>query len=63
MGLERWTSEGKTEDTTAIFEYLQPVLFRKENEFLLEFQRITFTRSGNYRDADFCSTQEMEFSL
>ena len=47
----------------ASFEYLQPVIFRKENGFLSEFQRITFTRGGNCRDEDFCSTEEMEFCL
>lgn len=47
----------------ASFEYLQPVIFRKEDGFLSEFQRITFTRGGNCRDEDFCSTEEMEFCL
>lgn len=63
MGLERQTAEGRTEDMAASFEYLQPVIFRKENGFLSEFQRITFTRGGNCRDEDFCSTEEMEFCL
>ena len=44
MGVERWTLEEKIEDMTAIFEYLQSVLFGKENGFLLEFQRITLTK-------------------